>query len=491
MNNFVFYSPTEFVFGKDTEQQAGALARKFGAHKVMIVYGGGSAVKSGLLERVRHSLDAAGLPYCEMGGVQPNPVDTKVYEGIDVCKREQADLMLAVGGGSVIDTAKAIAAGACYEGDFWDFFIGRATVKTALKVGVVLTIPAAGSEGSGNSVITKTATLQKLSLRTPAALRPVFSILNPETNAPSFKLTDLTEENGIEQEGAHDALVDVRATIAVAKLIKEKQPKLFQWALDHRSKNEIAREIKVLNHIPFLHTCPLFVSEKGNTHPLLPLFYEAEKSAALYCFDLTHEIPESAKGTYQETGIMRLMINRSPFIAPISTLDSSSEERLGFTKAWIWQKASQAINSPVLKKESILAAREPYEESAKDPDLTIYSSFPSDHDKGVMASIRAMKPADKISKGEHLFEDDKYHKLLWRQVARNWPEVLSEKDRTSWKNFCALRLINPPVEGTPTYELYMRSVSEKLESVDTDYRDKEILLKLKEYGEELFANVIK
>ena len=275
------------------------------------------------------------------------------------------------------------------------------------------------------------------------------------------------------------------------KLIKEKQPKLFQWALDHRSKNEIAREIKVLNHIPFLHTCPLFVSEKGNTHPLLPLFYEAEKSAALYCFDLTHEIPESAKGTYQETGIMRLMINRSPFIAPISTLDSSSEERLGFTKAWIWQKASQAINSPVLKKESILAAREPYEESAKDPDLTIYSSFPSDHDKGVMASIRAMKPADKISKGEHLFEDDKYHKLLWRQVARNWPEVLSEKDRTSWKNFCALRLINPPVEGTPTYELYMRSVSEKLESVDTDYRDKEILLKLKEYGEELFANVIK
>ena len=180
MNNFVFYSPTEFVFGKDTEQQAGALARKFGAHKVMIVYGGGSAVKSGLLERVRHSLDAAGLPYCEMGGVQPNPVDTKVYEGIDVCKREQADLMLAVGGGSVIDTAKAIAAGACYEGDFWDFFIGRATVKTALKVGVVLTIPAAGSEGSGNSVITKTATLQKLSLRTRAALRPVFSILNPE-----------------------------------------------------------------------------------------------------------------------------------------------------------------------------------------------------------------------------------------------------------------------------------------------------------------------
>ena len=318
-----------------------------------------------------------------------------------------------------------------------------------------------------------------------------FSTLNPETNAPSFKLTDLTAENNIEQLGAHDALVDVRATIAIAKLIKEKQPKLFQWALDHRYRKEIAKEIQVLNHIPFLHTCPLFVSERGNTHPLLPLFYEAEKSAALYCFDLTHDIPESAEGTYQETGIMRLMINRAPFIAPLNTLDQKSEERLGFTKAWILQKASKAISSPVLRKESVLAAREPYEENAKDPDLTIYNSFPSDHDKGVMASIRAMKPEDKLKKGEHLFDDDKYHKLLWRQVARNWPEVLPEKEKKNWKNFCALRLINPPVEGTPTYELYMRSVNEKLESVETDYHDKEILLKLKEYGEELFDKVIK
>ena len=331
-------------------------------------------------------------------------------------------------------------------------------------------------------------------VRATRDLRPdgiVFSKLNDETNAPSFKLTDLTEENNIEQIGAHDALVDVRATIAIAKLIKEKQPKLFQWAITHRSKNEISKEIKVLNHIPFLHTCPLFVSEKGNTDPLLPLFYEAEKSAALYCFDLTHEIPESAKGSYQETGIMRLMINRCPFIAPISTLDTASEQRLGFTKAWIWDKASKAVASPVLSKESILSAKEPYEESAKDPDLTIYSSFTSDHDKGVMASIRAMKPEEKLRKGEHLFDDDKYHKLLWRQVGRNWPEALSEKDRESWKNFCALRLINPPVEGTPTYELYMRNVEEKLESTDTDYRDKEILLRLKEYGEELFDKVIK
>nr|WP_303919134.1 iron-containing alcohol dehydrogenase [Bacteroides intestinalis] len=180
MNNFVFYSPTEFVFGKATEMQVGALARKHGARKVMIVYGGGSVVRSGLLDRVKQSLQEAGIEYCLMGGVQPNPVDTKVYEGIEFCRREQADMLLPVGGGSVIDTAKAIAAGVLYEGDFWDFYIGKAKVTKALKVAVVLTIPAAGSEGSGNTVITKLDGLQKLTLRVPEVLRPVFSIMNPE-----------------------------------------------------------------------------------------------------------------------------------------------------------------------------------------------------------------------------------------------------------------------------------------------------------------------
>lgn len=180
MNNFVFYSPTDFVFGKATEMQVGALARKHGARKVMIVYGGGSVVRSGLLDRVKQSLQEAGIEYCLMGGVQPNPVDTKVYEGIEFCRREQADMLLPVGGGSVIDTAKAIAAGVLYEGDFWDFYIGKTKVTKALKVAVVLTIPAAGSEGSGNTVITKLDGLQKLSLRVPEVLRPVFSIMNPE-----------------------------------------------------------------------------------------------------------------------------------------------------------------------------------------------------------------------------------------------------------------------------------------------------------------------
>ena len=108
--------------------QVGALARKYGAQKVMIVYGGGSVVRSGLLDRVKQYLQEAGVAYCEMGGVQPNPIDGKVYEGIQLCRREQVDMMLPVGGGSVIDTAKAIADGALYDGDFWDLFIGLAKV---------------------------------------------------------------------------------------------------------------------------------------------------------------------------------------------------------------------------------------------------------------------------------------------------------------------------------------------------------------------------
>lgn len=239
MNNFVFYSPTEFVFGKDTEKQVGELAVKYGAHKVMIVYGGGSAQRSGLLDRVKQSLTEANTPFCELGGVQPNPVDTKVYEGIDLARREGVDLMLAVGGGSVIDTAKAIAVGVPYEGDFWDFFLGKQAEK-ALKVGVVLTIPAAGSEGSGNSVITKVSTLQKLGMHAPYVLRPVFSIMNPEL---TYTLPPFQTACGVADMMAHimeryftntkDVEVSDRMCEGVLKAIIEEAPKALAAPNDY------------------------------------------------------------------------------------------------------------------------------------------------------------------------------------------------------------------------------------------------------------------
>jgi len=177
MQDFTFYSPTYFVFGKDSEEKTGECVKRFGGSKVLIHYGGGSVIRSGLLDRVKASLDAEGISYVELGGVMPNPRSGLVYEGIDLCKKEQIDFILAVGGGSTIDSSKAIAAGAVYDGDFWDFYQGK-PITGALPVGTVLTIAAAGSEGSGDSVITHEDGMYKRGA-SGDAIRPKFSVLNP------------------------------------------------------------------------------------------------------------------------------------------------------------------------------------------------------------------------------------------------------------------------------------------------------------------------
>ncbi len=177
MDNFTFYSPTYFVFGKDTESQAGSLVRRFGGSRVLIHYGGGSAVRSGLIDRVKASLDREGIFCCLLGGVQPNPRSGLVYEGIRLCREEKIDFLLAVGGGSAIDSSKAIAAGTLYDGDFWDFYCGK-PIEKALGVGTVLTIAAAGSEGSVSSVITREEGMLKRGAGSDL-LRPRFSIMNP------------------------------------------------------------------------------------------------------------------------------------------------------------------------------------------------------------------------------------------------------------------------------------------------------------------------
>jgi alcohol dehydrogenase YqhD (iron-dependent ADH family) len=180
MINFTYCTPTHYEFGRGAELSVGKLAAEAGMHRVLVVYGGGSAVRSGLLDRVCAKLTESGIEYRLQGGINPNPTDDRVYEGIEMVRADNLDGLIAVGGGSVIDNAKAIAAGVPYDGDFWDFYAGKATIREALPVGVVLTIPAAGSEGSGNSVITKTDGMVKLGVRTDSLLRPKFSLLNPE-----------------------------------------------------------------------------------------------------------------------------------------------------------------------------------------------------------------------------------------------------------------------------------------------------------------------
>ena len=178
MENFTFYSPTYFAFGKGTEHETGAYVKRFGGKKVLIHYGGGSVIRSGLLCKVKESLDKEKIPYVLLGGVKPNPRSGLVYEGIELCKKEGVDFVLAIGGGSTIDSAKAIAAGAVYDGDLWDFFTGK-KIEDALPIGTILTIAAAGSEGSPDAVITNENGMYKRGA-SGDVIRPKFSILNPE-----------------------------------------------------------------------------------------------------------------------------------------------------------------------------------------------------------------------------------------------------------------------------------------------------------------------
>ncbi len=178
MINFTFRNDTKIIFGKGTEEQIGTEVEKYGK-KVLLHYGGGSIKKYGLYDRVLRSLKDEGLEIIELGGVRPNPVLSMVNKGIDICRREKIDFIIAVGGGSTIDSAKTIALGVPYSGDVWDFYEGRTEPEEIIPVGVVLTIPASGSESSDSAVITNEDGMYKKGF-TNELLRPEFAILNPE-----------------------------------------------------------------------------------------------------------------------------------------------------------------------------------------------------------------------------------------------------------------------------------------------------------------------
>lgn len=181
MENFIYYTPTKVVFGKDEEKNVGKLVKEFGGKRVLIHYGGGSAIRSGLIDKVKKSLSEENLFFVELGGVKPNPRLSLVYEGIKLSRENKIDFILAVGGGSVIDSAKGIGYGIANDDieDVWDLYIGKARTKKCAPIGVVLTIAAAGSEMSGSSVVTKEDEQLKRSYNSDNS-RPRFAILNPE-----------------------------------------------------------------------------------------------------------------------------------------------------------------------------------------------------------------------------------------------------------------------------------------------------------------------
>ena len=245
IKDFNFYAPTRVVFGRDSEKQLAQLIRQQGGTRVLVHYGGGSARRSGLLDRTFNTLRESGISFIELGGVVPNPLLSKVQEGIDLCRREQIDFILAVGGGSVIDSAKAIGYGVGYDGDVWDFWEGKAAPQSCMPIGTILTIPAAGSEMSNSCVITRDEGLLKRGINSNLC-RCRFCIMNPEltyTLPPYQTAAGATDIMMHTMERYFSKYEDMTLTDAIAeallRTVKDSVFEVLRNAEDYRHRAQI------------------------------------------------------------------------------------------------------------------------------------------------------------------------------------------------------------------------------------------------------------
>ncbi len=245
IKDFNYYAPTRVVFGRESENEIGRLVVDNGGRRVLLHYGGGSAERSGLLDVVRQQLRQAGVSFCELGGVVPNPLLSKVQEGIDLCRREAVDFILAVGGGSVIDSAKAIGYGVPYDGDVWDFWDSKAVPQACLPIGVVLTIPAAGSEMSSSCVITKDEGMFKRGINSDLC-RCRFVVMNPErtyTLPPFQTAAGATDIMMHTMERYFSKYEDMTITDAISeallRTVKDTALALLQAPTDYRLRAQI------------------------------------------------------------------------------------------------------------------------------------------------------------------------------------------------------------------------------------------------------------
>ena len=245
MKDFNFYAPTRVVFGREAEEKLPQLIQQYGGGRVLVHYGGGSAKRSGLLDKVFGMFTEAGIQFVELGGVVPNPLLSKVREGIDLCRKEHVNFILAVGGGSVIDSAKAIGYGVGYPGDVWDFWDGKAVPQTCLPIGVMLTIPAAGSEMSSSCVITNDEGMLKRGVNSDLC-RCKFAIMNPERTytLPPYQTaagaTDImmhTMERYFSKY--EDALLTDAIAEALLRTVKDAVPEVLKNPEDYRHRAAI------------------------------------------------------------------------------------------------------------------------------------------------------------------------------------------------------------------------------------------------------------
>lgn len=306
-----------------------------------------------------------------------------------------------------------------------------------------------------------------------------------EKGNPVFKLTEMTAANNIEQIGAHDAMVDVNATIAVAKLIKRVQPRLFNHYLGLRSKVEAKNYLNPQDTPkPVLHTCAAFTNPKGCTSLIVPITPHVTNENSIVCFDLTKDIAPllSAKSedVFKVNGVIKVAVNKVPFLARPNALKSADYQRLGIDFAACMSRYEEITKHRTELIVKIRANADDEFQSPDDPDFQIYSKFFSDYDKRLFSVIRQTPPEQRLNLKLD-FEDPRCSQMLWRHVCRNYPLVLDEQNMAKWKSFSSTRLLCPPGDPINDINFVSRKIDEKLSDTSLDARQKEILSKLREY----------
>ena len=306
-----------------------------------------------------------------------------------------------------------------------------------------------------------------------------------EKGNPVFKLTEMTAANNIEQIGAHDAMVDVNATIAVAKLIKRVQPRLFNHYLGLRSKVEAKNYLNPQDTPkPVLHTCAAFTNPKGCTSLIVPITPHVTNENSIVCFDLTKDIAPllSAKSedVFKVNGVIKVAVNKVPFLARPNALKSADYQRLGIDFAACMSRYEEITKHRTELIVKIRSNADDEFQSPDDPDFQIYSKFFSDYDKRLFSVIRQTPPEQRLNLKLD-FEDPRCSQMLWRHVCRNYPLVLDEQNMAKWKSFSSTRLLCPPGDPINDINFVSRKIDEKLSDTSLDARQKEILSKLREY----------
>ena len=306
-----------------------------------------------------------------------------------------------------------------------------------------------------------------------------------EKGNPVFKLTEMTAANHIEQIGAHDALVDVNATIAVAKLIKRVHPRLFDYYLTLRSKAVVKNLLDPQDTpAPVLHTCAAFTNPAGCTSMIVPVTPHVKNENTIVCFDLRQDtaplLAAKSDDVFKVPGVMRVAVNRVPFVAPLNTLRSNDYARLGIDYAQCMQRYEEITRHRTSLILKIRANDGDEFVNPDDPDFQIYSKFFSDYDKKLFNVVRSTPPEQRL-KLNLRFEDPRCQQMLWRHVCRNYPLVLDDSDMARWKSFAATRLLCPPGNPINDINFVSRKIDERLADTSLQPAQKAVMAELKDY----------